>query len=378
MFGRKIKFWSKPVLLIMLLSFTLPVNLVSLAASDFENSLVEVASPIEDVDAELYTDGMENLNSVFGGTKDYFQEFDNDRYTIRCWGDPQRIRPDSSKVSTDKYLIFAAPGENKIKAFAFWLYFTDENHIDDMTVLVSNDNVSYSEVECGKIKTDAYDIPEETGSPFYRSYYNCVYYLDNIAEDVKYIKLQWYPFTYDNVPGASSEGILGKAQIGYEMSEVLPIEIHGNVLTDSFKTTDKAYQCSGVSIDKSNSEKYGGDSARAAANSTSSYIIYRADENTTLSDFVMWTYFDGAKSDDFKFSSSADGTSYSDFTPQSDSENIGSVERVTYYGSDLPFGTKYFKITFPADDAQIGKLMLGNDGHKFRVSNLSPDISIQG
>lgn len=333
------------------------------AESDFENSLSEPETPIAvNSEVELFTDGMENLDFVYGGTKSSFQEFDAENYSVRCWGDGQRIRPNANDGTQDKHLIFQAPGGNDIFEAAIWMYFYNEDSKDKMKISVSKDGITYKNADVEKTVPDMYYIPQEANSKFLSSYFGCVYHLNNLDEGIKYIKIQWNNWKYNN--GGSSEGILGKVQINYTIEEKLPIEIKGSLVTDLLNDNTKVYSSDGIAFEKGNIFEYNFDSSRAVAEKDGANLVYKAKDGSTISDVVIKTYYPNGKTEDFSVLVSEDGVNYSDAQVMSTQNG----NEVIYYKSALKTNSKYLKIVFPSsDEAKLGKVMLGNENSRLRV-----------
>lgn len=333
------------------------------AETDFESSLTEVESPIAaSSNTESFADEMENFDFVYGGTKSSFQEFDTESYSVRCWGDTQRIRPNASDETQGKNLIFQAPGGNTISEAAIWMYFYNEDSRDKMKISVSTDGITYKDAQAEKIVPDMYYIPAEANSKFLSSYFGCVYHLKNLDAGIKYIKIQWNNWKYNN--GGSSEGILGKVQMSYTIEENFPIEIKGSLLTDLLNDDTKVYSAEEIDFEKGNVFGYNFDSSRAYAKNDGANLVYKAKDGSTFSDVIIKTYYPSGKTEDFSALVSEDGVNYTDVQLTS----VQNGNEVIYYKSALKTNSKYLKIKFPnADAAKLGKVILGNEDSKLRV-----------
>lgn len=348
------------VTLAVLVGLINPLSLTALAY--LSDGVTETPSPIDNGETEIFTDECADFEAVFTGTMQHFQKVTSDSH--RAWNDSTRINPKSvgsgNSVPDDRHLIYAAPNGRDIASFAFWMYFYGSGRMD-MDIYVSPDNENYEKVTCNQIDPSRYEY--ESGK---NSFYHRLFYLDDLDEGIKYVKLAWKNW------GASqaTEGHLGKVQLGYVNEAEMPLEIYGEVNADILRNTDKLHSFTGVEQDCSNPESFNFDSSRMVAVSSDANVVYRASNESKLTDFAVWTYFNGSGDDDFKFFVSEDGDKYKAIVTEAETQTSTGWLETVYYMENVPVGSQYLKIEFPeGTQAQLGQAVIGSSKNKFKVSN---------
>ena len=306
-----------------------------------------VAKHIIEDDMDAFTNMYLHTNNLeFNG--DNMPDFGNDYNRLRISSKATLGSPES--------IVYATPTTTSSITVA--TYFNTTDAASDFKFETSSDNSTFATV-----------TPTRTEDAIAGSNWKRVTYTFSPAVDanVKFIKIS-FPTNETRLTTAPQ---IGSADIEYNFNgtgtlPVIVTPIMSGVITDELNDSNNIYKQSlNLNFDTTNPIYAGGDTSRLTRTDNKiASIVYKTFGD--LNSFRATAYFGTPDAlSGFKFYTSPDGTTFTDFIPTTNDLG-GSWKKVVYEAFNVPAGTRYLKIEFPISAAdvnnwspELGKVELG-------------------